>query len=191
MLAAAMPTTTRRSTPPAPHRSPRAATTSAHATRDASQEGAPVLILPDTLAFMQALWALVHALERTSKRMASSVGVTGPQRLVLRVLGLVPRLSAGELAATLHVHPSTLTGVLERLVAQGLVGRVVDQIDRRRAVLFLTPKGTRINTVRLGTVETAVTAALASVRPGDRAATLRVLQTIAAALNGAETTAPT
>jgi DNA-binding MarR family transcriptional regulator len=65
---------------------------------------------------MQLLWAVVHELEITSKRMTGEIGVTGPQRLVLRVVGLFPGLSAGELATILHLHPSTLTGVLQRLV---------------------------------------------------------------------------
>ena len=49
------------------------------------------------------------------KRMEQRSGVTGPQRLVLRVVGLFPGISAGALARLLHVHPSTLTGVLHRL----------------------------------------------------------------------------
>jgi hypothetical protein len=65
--------------------------------------------LPDVLQFMQLLWAVVHGLERISKRMAGDIGVTGPQRLVLRVVGLFPGMSAGDLATVLHVHPSTLT----------------------------------------------------------------------------------
>jgi DNA-binding MarR family transcriptional regulator len=140
--------------------------------------------LDGPLEFMQALWALVHALERTSKRMASHVGVTGPQRLVLRVLGLAPRSSAGALAATLHVHPSTLTGVLERLVTQRLVARVSDPRDRRRAILTLTARGTRINATRHGTVEAAVIEALDGMQDRDRTATIRVLRRLADCLHG-------
>ena len=76
------------------------------------------------LLFMRALWVAVHALQKTSKRMNVRLGVTGPQRLVLRVVGLAPGISAGGLAKVLHLHPSTLTGVLKRLETQGLVSRV-------------------------------------------------------------------
>src|SRR5690349_13119281 len=86
--------------------------------------------LPDVLQFMQLLWAVVHVLQRTSKRMAGDIRVTGPQRLVLRVAGLFPGLSAGDVAAVLRVHPSTLTGVLQRLVAQRLLMRAHDPRDR-------------------------------------------------------------
>jgi DNA-binding MarR family transcriptional regulator len=65
--------------------------------------------------------------------------VTGPQRLVLRLLGLQPGVSADELAATLHVHPSTLTGILRRLEDQGLLARDPHPADRRRAVWAVFP----------------------------------------------------
>jgi hypothetical protein len=46
--------------------------------------------LDDVLRFMQLLWALVHQMDKASKRMRQELGVTGPQRLVLRVVGLQP-----------------------------------------------------------------------------------------------------
>jgi DNA-binding MarR family transcriptional regulator len=131
--------------------------------------------LPDVLQFMQQLWAVVHGLQKTSKRMAADLGVTGPQRLALRVIGLFPGLSAGDLAAVLHVHPSTATGVLQRLADQGLLTRVHDPRDRRRAVLQLTRRGARVNAARRRTVETAVLRALGAVTVRDRAAASRVL----------------
>ena len=140
------------------------------------------LRLPDVLAFMQALWAVAHGLQRTSKRMTIDLGVTGPQRLVLRVLGLSPGMSAGVLAAALHVHPSTLTGVLRRLVAQGLIDRVDDSRDRRRAVLRLTRKGQRVNAMRTGTVETAIARALEETSAHDRLAATRMLARVATQL---------
>jgi DNA-binding MarR family transcriptional regulator len=135
--------------------------------------------LPDVLQFMQLLWAVVHGLERTSKRMIADVGVTGPQRLVLRVVGLFPGLSAGDLAAILHVHPSTLTGVLQRLVAQRLLARVTDPTDNRRALLRLTRTGKHLNAVTRGTVEAAVRDALKSLGTRDRLAARRALARLA------------
>jgi DNA-binding MarR family transcriptional regulator len=141
--------------------------------------------LPDVLQFMQLLWAVVHRLERVSKRMSGDIGVTGPQRLVLRVVGLFPGLSAGDLASVLHVHPSTLTGVLQRLVSQRLLLRSDDPGDRRRAVLRLTKRGARVNGVRQGTVESAIARALEGTSDGDRLATKRVLERVAAHLEPA------
>ena len=135
--------------------------------------------LPDVLQFMQLLWAVVHGLDRASKRMATEIGVTGPQRLVLRVVGLFPGLSAGELAAILHVHPSTLTGILQRLATQRMLARFSDPDDRRRAVLYLTPRGKKVNAASRGTVEAAVAQALMGMSARDRGAARRVLERLA------------
>jgi DNA-binding MarR family transcriptional regulator len=140
-------------------------------------------VLPDSLQFMQLLWALAHRLQKRSKRMNAELGVTGPQRLVLRVVGLVPGASAGMLASVLHVHPSTLTGVVQRLTRQGLLRRSAHQTDRRRSALYLTPRGQRVNANEQGTVEAAVAAALGQVTRRDAIATERVLAIITKSLD--------
>jgi DNA-binding MarR family transcriptional regulator len=114
----------------------------------------------ETLQFMQSLWGLVHALDVRSKRMATELGVTGPQRLVIRLIGLRPNQTASEIATTLGKHPSTLTGVLARLEQRNMITRVADAEDRRRARFTLTAAGKRIDRERRGTVEAAVRRAL-------------------------------
>ena len=127
------------------------------------------------LDFMRALWALDHALRSRSKWMKQKVGVTGPQRLVLRLVGRNPGISAGALAEALHVHPSTLTGVLERLVTRRLLVRKQDPADARRAVIHLSERGKTFDKVRAGTVEAAVLRVLSSVDEGDVVIAQRVL----------------
>lgn len=112
------------------------------------------------LGFMQALWALDHALQSASKRMERSLGVTAPQRLVVRIVGRFPGISAGEVSETLRLHPSTLTGILKRLEQRRLVVRRADPADGRRALLELTAAGREIDRAKNGTVENAVRAAL-------------------------------
>ena len=156
------------------------------ATITSGTQNSATVVLPDVLQFMQLLWAVVHGMERRSKRMSGAIGITGPQRLVLRVAGLSPGLSAGDLATILHVHPSTLTGVLQRLVDQRLLVRLNDPHDRRKAVLTLTAHGRRVNAKGHGTVESAVAEALEAISPRDRAATTRVLERLATHLDQAD-----
>ena len=113
------------------------------------------------LDFMRLLWAVDHALQSASKRMESTHGVTGPQRLVVRIVGRFPGIAAGRVAEILHVHPSTLTGILKRLEQRGILQRRSDPRDARRALFGLTPKGKKIDTVKTGTVEQAVRRVLA------------------------------
>jgi DNA-binding MarR family transcriptional regulator len=121
--------------------------------------------LGPVLEFMRTLWALDHALQSASKRMESRLRITAPQRLVVRIVGRYPGVSAGELSEILHLHPSTLTGILKRLGERGLVERRADADDARRALLFLTAKGRGVDALRSGTVEAAVRRALTRVRP--------------------------
>ena len=149
---------------------------------DEAQTKAEATALPEVLQFMRLLWAVVHALQMRSKEMSKVFGVTGPQRLVLRVVGLFPGVSPGALAEILHLHPSTVTGVLQRLIGQGLLRRSTDPVDRRRSVLVLTPKGVKVNARGKGTVERAVQVTLEQVAASDLAATEDVLSRLAACL---------
>jgi DNA-binding MarR family transcriptional regulator len=138
--------------------------------------------LDETLAFMRDLWAVHHGLQARSKRMAVRVGVTGPQRLVVRMLGTRPGISAGELAELLHVHPSTITGVLRRLESQGIVERHIAANDRRKTQLVLTPKGHTVDELRIGTVEAAVREVLGAASADEIAATRALLGRLATVL---------
>jgi DNA-binding MarR family transcriptional regulator len=119
-------------------------------------EEAKGLPLGAVLDFMRLLWAVDHALQSTSKRMESTFGLTGPQRLVVRIVGRFPGIAAGRIAEILHVHPSTLTGVLRRLESRGVLQRRPDPRDARRALFMLTNKGRKLDVIRTGTVEQAV-----------------------------------
>jgi DNA-binding MarR family transcriptional regulator len=135
--------------------------------------------LGPVLSFMRALWGVNHGLESTSRRMKARLGVTGPERMVVRLVGSFPGISAGELARIVRVHPSTLTGPLKRLSRRGLIARQEDPADARKALFTLTPKGRAVNGTQHGTVEAAVTAALDALAPGDVRATMTVLHALA------------
>ena|SRR5262245_21416560 len=139
--------------------------------------------LDPVLDFMRLLWSVQHGLQRHSKRMESHLGVTGPQRLVLRIVGQFPGVSAGELAHILRLHPSTLTGILQRLVARGLLTRETDPSDNRRIRLRLRARGRNFTRYRSGTVEKVVTQALGRIPPMKLRGAHEVLAAIAERLN--------
>ncbi len=111
------------------------------------------LPLDDVLPFMRLIWAVDHELERVSKRMESTLGLTIPQRLSLLLIGSHPGILASELAATLHLHRGTLSGIVRRLAAAGFIERTVERGDGRRVGLTLTARGRRMNLRRSGTFE--------------------------------------
>lgn len=138
--------------------------------------------LDPVLDFLRVLWHVEHGLQRRSKRMAATLGVTGPQRLVLRIVAEHPGLSAGELARIVHLHPSTITGILQRLLRKKLLRSERDPRDGRRVRLHLHPTAKRKIPASSMTVESAVTRVLTKL-PTQRVAHAReVLAAIAEAL---------
>jgi DNA-binding MarR family transcriptional regulator len=139
------------------------------------EEGAD---LGPVLEFMKQLWAVDHGLQTISKRLESQHGITGPQRLVVRIVGRTPGISAGSLAQILRMHPSTLTGILRRLETRGVLTRKSDPNDARRALFALTAKGRKVDTLKTGTVEAAVRRVLAKL-PGEASVAQKLLGTLA------------
>src|SRR5215510_7905329 len=135
--------------------------------------------LDPVLDFMRLLWSIEHGLQRMSKRMENDIGITGPQRLVLRVVGQFPGLSASELAHIVRLHPSTITGILQRLVARGLLERQRDPDDTRRARLRLKPGALAYTRSSRGTVEKAVREALEHAGPARVRSARKVLTEVA------------
>jgi DNA-binding MarR family transcriptional regulator len=119
--------------------------------------------LDDTLDFMRLLWAIEHGLQKQSKRMEAEFGLTGPQRLVLRIVGQFPGMAAGELAEVVKLHPSTITGIVQRLVKRRLLRRERDPEDSRRVRLWVAPAAKRYTRRSGGTVEDRVRKALTGV----------------------------
>ena len=141
-------------------------------------EAAPLPPLGEPLEFLRLLWAIEHGLQRRSKRMAAVLGVTGPQRLVLRIVGRFPGISPGQLAGILHVHPSTLTGILRRLERRGLLTRRPDPLDKRRVALGLSAAGRRLDVEARGTIESVMKGVFDTLPRQDTLATRRVLMAL-------------
>ncbi len=141
--------------------------------------------LDPVLDFMRLLWSIEHGLQRMSKKMEAELGITGPQRLVLRVVGRFPGISASELADIVRLHPSTITGILQRLVAKGWLERRLDPTDTRRVQLLLKPAAAAFTRTSRGTVERTVTEALEHAGPANVRAARKVLTEIARRLGPA------
>ncbi len=125
--------------------------------------------LGEGFELMQLIWELDHELQMRSRRMKAQLGLTGPQRLVVKLVGLNPGIAAGQLAKMLHLDPSTLTGILDRLVELGALERAIDPRDRRRALFTLTARGLKMKELESGTAEAAVQAALTKLQHRDLA----------------------
>jgi DNA-binding MarR family transcriptional regulator len=81
---------------------------------------------------------------------AEEYGLTVVQTHALYILHNTGGLPMGHVAGALHCDPSNVTGIIDRLVAQQLVGRQEDVNDRRTKRLEITDKGRSIIEKLLG-----------------------------------------
>lgn len=71
-------------------------------------------------------------------------GLTQAQFGVLETLGHKGRMTLGDLAHKMLSTGGNVTVVVQNLIRDGLVRRVVSPLDRRVVYVSLTPKGTRL-----------------------------------------------
>lgn len=151
--------------------------------RQTSREMDQPYRLDPTLDFMRLLWAIEHGLQKRSKRLKADAGITGPQRLVLRIVGRYPGISAGDVARLIELHPSTVTGILQRLVGARLLRRDKDPDDSRRVRLRTTPRAAAHVRPSSGPVERVVRGVLQRASPASARAARVLLTELAHRLN--------
>jgi len=88
------------------------------------------------------LYAATRAVTQTYGRLLAEAGITYPQYLTMLALwGAEEPLTVGEVGARLRLDSGTLTPLLKRLEAAGLVVRRRDAEDERRVLLEVTDEG--------------------------------------------------
>jgi MarR family transcriptional regulator, organic hydroperoxide resistance regulator len=90
---------------------------------------------------MQSLRRIIKSLQDYSQTVYSHFGITGPQLWALKTISKRGSLSLGELSKGMYLHPSTVSGVVDRLEKKGYVVRDRTEKDRRVIKVQLTPKG--------------------------------------------------
>jgi len=99
----------------------------------------PFLQLDNQLCF--ALYSTSLAMTRLYKPLLDALGLTYPQYLALLVLWERDGLSVSELGERLFLDSGTLTPLLKRMEAGGLVARQRAAQDERRVHITLTDAG--------------------------------------------------
>ena len=114
------------------------------------------LKLDNQLCF--ALYAASLAMTKLYKPLLEELGLTYPQYLVMLVLWEGDGLAVSELGQRLSLDSGTLTPLLKRLEAAGLVSRLRAVDDERRVHIHLSAAGRRLK-VRAAKVPACILAA--------------------------------
>ncbi|MEU4895604.1 MarR family transcriptional regulator [Streptomyces sp. NPDC044780] len=116
------------------------------------------LLLDDQLCF--ALYAASRAVTHRYRPLLEELGLTYPQYLVMLVLWEHGTVSIKDVGAALHLDYGTLTPLVKRLEAAGLVRRERRPDDERTVRVSLTGQGAELRE-RAEAVPSAIGAAMA------------------------------
>jgi DNA-binding MarR family transcriptional regulator len=117
---------------------------------------APSVDLDDQLCF--ALYAASRAVTARYRPMLEELGLTYPQYLVMMLLWEEDNQTVGQLGTRLALDSGTLSPLLKRLTAAGLVTRHRRIEDERSVSISLTPAGRALKDKALPVSEAMINA---------------------------------
>ncbi|WP_394200434.1 MarR family winged helix-turn-helix transcriptional regulator [Shewanella waksmanii] len=100
------------------------------------------LSLSDNVCF--ALYTAANALVRAYRPLLQQCDLTYPQYLVMQALWLQDNANLTDLSRSTKLDLGTLTPIVKRLEAKGLLARHVDSTDERKKVIVTTEAGSQL-----------------------------------------------
>ena len=97
-----------------------------------------------TIPALRALRRILRASDLGNRQLAAATGLTPSKMLVLQEIGERRETTPTELAAALQFGQATITNILDRLEAAGLVMRKRGETDKRRVYLTVAAAGERV-----------------------------------------------
>ena len=109
-----------------------------------SHTKAPELLLDNQLCF--ALYSTTLAMTKVYRKLLAQLELTYPQYLVMLVLWEQDGVTVSSIGQRLFLDSATLTPLLKRLEAAGVLSRQRSPEDERQVIVSLTPAGKRLHT---------------------------------------------
>ena len=88
-----------------------------------------------------SLRRIIRATDLYSRKLGKRTGLTTPQLVVIQAIGALRDPTVSDVAKAVSLSLATVTTILNRLEANGLVHRERCAVDRRRVIVTLTEKG--------------------------------------------------
>jgi DNA-binding MarR family transcriptional regulator len=127
---------------------------------------------------VQLVRRIVRLSHVQSRRMVQRFGLTGPQLMCLQALFRAEELTPTALARAVELSPATVTGIVHRLEARGMVQRTRSQVDRRSSVLTLTDEARDTFATLPRSLESRFTERLRTLSEYEQASLINALRTL-------------
>lgn len=102
---------------------------------------AKVLDIRYDLQILQSLRRIIRAIDIHSRKLRIQHDITAPQLVCLLSIADDGPITSTKISQHVHLSPSTLVGILDRLEMKGLIQRKRDTKDRRLVYVTATEKG--------------------------------------------------
>lgn len=96
------------------------------------------------LRILRAMRRIIRSVDLYSKELAATTGMTAPQLVCLLTIVEHRSITATAISREIHLSPSTVVGILDRLEEKGLVKRERGTDDRRVVSVTATEAGDRL-----------------------------------------------
>ncbi|MDP1618746.1 MarR family winged helix-turn-helix transcriptional regulator [Phenylobacterium sp.] len=130
-----------------------------------------------------AIRRIVRAAEFASRDLARSTGLTPSQLIVMQIVAREGEPGAGAIAEAARLSQATVTALLDKLEARGLLVRRRSNEDRRRISIELTPDGRRTLAEMPDVLQDRFAARFDKLADWEQASIIAGLERVAALLN--------
>lgn len=130
-----------------------------------------------------ALRRILRATELYARDLAQAAGLTPAQLRVLQIVNGRDSATPKTLAREMGVSQATVTSLVDKLVARGLVTRVASTVDRRQTDVVITPEGHRTMTEAPDALQQRYVRAFERLEDWEQAQLVSSLERVAAMLN--------
>ncbi len=132
---------------------------------------------------------IVRALEVHSRRLIAEHRITSPQLACLLALREGGAMTVTAIARQVHLSPSTVVGILDRLEERGFVRRERDTRDRRLLNVTLTEEGRGLADSAPSPLQNTLADALVALPHAEQVAVVHSLEKIVGMMEGASLSA--
>lgn len=130
------------------------------------------------IRILSALRRITRAIAVHSRQLAAYNNVTTPQLICLGAIVENGPITATEISRKIHVSPSTVVGILDRLEDKGWIRRERGKEDRRIVFITATEAGVELVRVTPSPIQTTMSDALKDLPEAEQAAITTSLEKI-------------
>jgi DNA-binding MarR family transcriptional regulator len=128
---------------------------------------------------LRALRRILRAAEAGARSLSRATGMTGPQLMVLRILGEDGEVTPKTIAQSVGVAQGTATALVDKLEQRGFAVRQRGETDRRQVWVKATEAGLRAFEAAPDPLQTRFAERLSRLEPWEQAMLVAALERVA------------